>query len=147
MDIPRSGASPQEKVQLEFVQTGTCLKRSHSKMKHAAITKATLFFHHKFSVRHTLNCSLAALIPLRKFVLSNHQQRRQHAELSKPVQNNRTEDIRADEVVQLAMRWTDAWGKLAISQKRFIKAYLPTDSSKIWDCFSCKLYMEIAGNL
>lgn len=97
MDIPQSGAA-QEKVQLEFLQAGTCLKCSHNEMKHTAITKPMLCFHHKFSVRQTLNCSLAALILLRKFVVSNHQQRRQHAGLSKPVQNNRTEDIRADEV-------------------------------------------------
>lgn len=98
MDIPHSEASVQQKVQLEFLQAGMCLKCSHNEMKHAAITKAILCFHRKFSVRQTLNCFLAALIPLRKFVLSNHQQRRQHSELSKPVQNNRTEDIRADEV-------------------------------------------------
>lgn len=98
MDIPHSGASAQDKVQLEFLQTGTCLKCSHNEMEHAAITKAILCFHHKFSVRQTLNCSLASLIPSTKFVLSNHQQRRQHTELSKPVQNNRTEDIRAHEV-------------------------------------------------
>lgn len=98
MDIPHSEVSVQQKVQLEFLQAGTCLKCSHNEMKHAAITKDILCFHHKSSVRQTLNCSLAAPIPLRKFVLSNHQQRRQHAELSKPVQKNRTEDIRADEV-------------------------------------------------